>query len=105
MSNAIRDRWSASGWPASPIAPQIDICRMGHWLACLFLLAVCLGATGCADVHAAPADNNGNQPDDAVRNFFKLVQADDYKSVEQLWFGDSTRIRRLDHPPRRDTRQ
>ncbi|NQU20591.1 MAG: hypothetical protein HQ567_04860 [Candidatus Nealsonbacteria bacterium] len=39
-----------------------------------------------------PKDNNGDLPDDAVRNFIELVKADDYEAAKELWFGQSKRV-------------
>ena len=64
------------------------------------LLAVCCGVglavSGCG--HHPPRDTNGNLPDDVARNFVEFVQAEDYRSAERLWYGESYRIDRLDDP-------
>jgi len=54
-----------------------------------FLLALFgmanLGVSGCG--LNPPKDTKGNLPDDAVRNFIKLVEADNYKAARKLWYG------------------
>ena len=58
----------------------------------LFSVA-CLAVSGCGHVvHNPPKDENGNLPDDVVRNFIELVKADNYEAARKLWYGDPKRI-------------
>jgi hypothetical protein len=64
---------------------------MCRWLPRLFLI-MGLGVLGCAHrppTYGPTVDNNGKQPDDVVRNFLKLVQAEDYEAARRLWYGES----------------
>jgi hypothetical protein len=67
----------------------VGISRIYLWLPRLFLI-MGLGVVDCA--HRPPLDKNGNQPDDVVRNFLKLVQAAEYESAQRLWYGESKRV-------------
>lgn len=74
---------------------QIGLNRLGFWLPGLFLI-MGLGVSGCA--HRPPADANGNLPDDVVRNFLTLVQAEDYQAARGLWYGESKLVFQPSNP-------
>lgn len=59
--------------------------KIKSWLM-IFLLAF----MGCA--YTPPKDTKGNKPEDAVRNFIKLIQSDKYQDAKKLWYGKSERI-------------
>jgi hypothetical protein len=52
------------------------------FLLALFAMAS-LGVSGCGP----PKDQKGNLPDDVVRNFLELVEADNYEAARKLWYG------------------
>ncbi|MHB1034149.1 MAG: hypothetical protein ACYC35_04870 [Pirellulales bacterium] len=61
----------------------MDVCR---WLPQVLLIA-CLSMSGCAQ--RSPKDKNGDLPDDVVRKFVTLAQAEDYRGAQRLWYGES----------------
>ncbi len=65
--------------------PQINSRCVLFSLLSLLSIAV----IGC---YYPPKDNNKNLPQDAVRNFIKLVKAEDYEAARNLWYGASKLI-------------
>ena len=57
------------------------------------LCAGCLVVSGCG--YNPPKDNNGNLPDDVVRNFIELAKADDYETARKLWYGEIEQVARI----------
>ena len=68
----------------------METCRRGQKIGsrCFFLVVIAmanLGLFGCGG--NPPKDKNGNLPDDVVRNFIELCEAEKYEAARKLWYG------------------
>ena len=58
----------------------------------LLLVVAFTGLVAISGCNTPPKDENGNLPNDVVRDFIGLVQADDYEAARDLWYGSSKRL-------------